>query len=92
MSIVFQCSAILGISSVRSRYVKPSKPPVCVESTAVGIQTVSIPAAEMMGNATVSEHLPKPEISLIAISLFFFFLNSQPLMELTLLNIVTIIH
>jgi cytosine/uracil/thiamine/allantoin permease len=45
---------------------------VWVESTAVGIQMVSTPAAEIIGNATVSEHLPKPEISLIATSLFWF--------------------
>ena len=37
-------------------------PPVWVESTAVGRATVSMPAADMMGRATVREHLPKQEI------------------------------
>ena len=54
----------MGImSSVKSRYVKPVNPPVCVDNTAVGITLVSIPAAEIIGNATVNEHLPNPEIS-----------------------------
>jgi len=33
---------------------------------AVGIQAASTPQADRMGSATVSEHFPKPEISLIA--------------------------
>lgn len=41
-----------------------------VESTAVGITAVSIPAAEIMGSATVSEHFPRQEISLIATTRF----------------------
>ena len=41
-----------------------------VESTAVGITLVSTPAAEMMGSATVKEHLPKPEISWMAATRF----------------------
>jgi len=36
---------------------------VCVESTAVGIIAVSIPIAEIIGSATVREHLPIQEIS-----------------------------
>ncbi len=55
--------AIGKMSSVRSLYVKFSKPPVWVESTAVGITAVSIPAAEIMGSAAVSEHFPIQEIS-----------------------------
>jgi len=43
---------------------------VWVESTAVGITAVSIPAAEIMGSATVSEHFPRQEISLIATTRF----------------------
>lgn len=43
---------------------------MCVESTAVGITAVSIPAAEIMGSATVSEHFPRQEISLIATTRF----------------------
>jgi hypothetical protein len=46
--------------------VKPVKPPVCVDNTAVGITDVSMPAAEIMGNATVNEHLPKQDMSWIA--------------------------
>jgi hypothetical protein len=47
-----------------------------VERTAVGIQTHSIPQAEIIGEATVKEHLPKPEISLMATSLFCFSIKS----------------
>jgi hypothetical protein len=36
---------------------------VWVESTAVGRITVSTPIEEMMGRATVMEHLPRQEIS-----------------------------
>ena len=43
---------------------------VCVESNAVGKAQVSIPKAEIIGIATVSEHLPKQEISWIAATLF----------------------
>ena len=43
---------------------------VCVERTAVGIIAASIPIAEMIGNATVSEHLPKQEMSWI-VTIFF---------------------
>jgi hypothetical protein len=48
-----------------------------VESTAVGIHTHSIPEAEIIGEATVKEHLPKPEISLMATSLFCFSIISS---------------
>jgi hypothetical protein len=52
-----------GISSLRSRKVKPVNPPVCVDKTEVGIIAHSIPIAEIRGNATVMEHFPKQEIS-----------------------------
>ena len=52
-----------GMSSVRSRTVKPVKPAVCVESTAEGRIQVSSPAAERIGSATVSEHWPTQEMS-----------------------------
>ena len=45
---------------------KPVKPPVWVDSTAVGITVHSAPTDEMIGSATVSEHLPKHEMSCIA--------------------------
>lgn len=54
------------MSSVRSLYVYPLIPPVWVERIAVGSAEVSIPAADKMGNATVSEHFPKPEMSCMA--------------------------
>ena len=38
---------------------------------AVGSAEVSIPAADKMGNATVSEHFPKPEMSCMAATLFW---------------------
>jgi hypothetical protein len=41
-------------------------PPVCVESKAVGITLTSIPAADIIGSATVKEHLPKQDMSCIA--------------------------
>ena len=44
----------------------PVNPPVCVDSTAVGITAHSAPVAEIIGNATVNEHLPKHEMSCIA--------------------------
>ena len=58
-----------------SSEVKPLKPPVWVDKIAVGITAVSIPAAEIIGNATVKEHLPKHEISCIAAILFCFSIN-----------------
>ena len=60
-----QCAATAGMSSVRSRTVKPVKPAVCVESTAEGRMQVSAPAAERIGSATVSEHWPTQEMSWI---------------------------
>ena len=36
---------------------------VCVDSTAVGSTEHSTPMAEIMGNATVSEHFPTHEMS-----------------------------
>lgn len=45
------------------------EPPVCVDSTAVGMTETSMPMAEIIGRATVSEHLPKPEISCMAAAL-----------------------
>ena len=41
------------------------KPAVCVESTAEGSTLVSIPHAEIIGNATVKEHCPTQEMSWI---------------------------
>ena len=46
--------------------VNPVNPPVCVDKTAVGMTVHSRPVADMIGNATVNEHLPKHEMSLIA--------------------------
>jgi hypothetical protein len=43
---------------------------VWVDRTAVGRMTVSTPMAEMMGRATVVEHLPRQEISWIVSILF----------------------
>ena len=54
------------MSSVTPPYVNPVNPPVCVDSTAVGITAHSAPVAEIIGNATVNEHLPKHEMSCIA--------------------------
>ena len=51
-----QWEATAGISSVRSRKVQPEKPPVWVESTAVGMTAHSSPMEESTGRATVSEH------------------------------------
>ncbi len=70
---LFQCRAMAGMSSVRSRNVYPVNPPVCVESTAVGITLVSMPAAERIGSATVREHFPKHEMSWTARTLFCLF-------------------
>ena len=50
------------IWSVRSLQVKFWNM-VCVDSTAVGTMEHSTPMAEMMGSATVREHLPRQEIS-----------------------------
>lgn len=50
----------------------PLNPPVWVESTAVGRPEHSIPAAEMMGSATVREHLPTHEMSCTASILSWF--------------------
>lgn len=58
------------ISGVRSWNVKPPWNAVCVLSTAVGIMAVSVPIAEMMGSATVSEHFPIHEISWMVTTLF----------------------
>ena len=58
--------------SLRSRRVQPVNSPVCVLSSAVGMHAHSTPVAETTGSATVSEHLPKPETSLTAQSLFSF--------------------
>ena len=66
----FQCSAIFGISSLKSRNVKPSNPPVCVDKTEVGKIAHSMPIAEISGRATVMEHLPKHDISCIVTILF----------------------
>ena len=54
------------MKSVISRKTKPSNPPVCVDSTAVGTGTHCIPIAEIIGSMTASEHLPNPDISCIA--------------------------
>ena len=59
-----------SIWSVRSRRVQPVNSPVCVLSRAVGMQEHSTPVAETTGSATVSEHLPKPEMSCMAAILF----------------------
>ena len=58
-----QWSEMGSISWVRSWKVKFLKPPVWVDRTAVGTTQVSTPIAEMMGRATVREHLPRQEIS-----------------------------
>ena len=58
-----QCFSISGISEVRSRNVNPEKPAVCVERIADGIMPVSTPQADIIGNATVSEHCPTHEMS-----------------------------
>ena len=58
-----QWRAMGSISSDRSRNVQPVNSPVCVLSTAVGMQAHSTPVAEMTGSATVSEHLPSPDRS-----------------------------
>ena len=60
------------ISSVKSLNVYPSMLPVWLDKTAVGIGSHSIPAAEIIGIAAVSEHLPMPDISCIANTLFNF--------------------
>ena len=59
-----QCSSIGRNWSVRSLQVKFLNM-VWVDSTAVGRIAVSTPMAEMMGSATVREHLPMQEISWI---------------------------
>ena len=64
-----QWSAIPGMSSVRSWNVKPSKA-VWVERTVVGRTAHSMPAAEMMGRASVREHFPMPEMSWIVSTRF----------------------
>ena len=46
------------MSSVRSRKVQPALNAVWVDNTAVGMTAVSMPHAEMIGSATVSEHCP----------------------------------
>ena len=48
-----------------SRITYSPKPPVCVESTAVGRATASAPKAEIIGSATLSEHLPIQDRSFI---------------------------
>ena len=58
-----QWAATLGISSVMSRKVNPSNPPVWVERNAVGRGQHWTPMAERMGMATVREHRPKPDMS-----------------------------
>ena len=58
-----QCWLIDGISSVKSRNVKPLKPAVWVDKTAEGNMQVSTPQAEMIGKATVNEHWPTQEMS-----------------------------
>jgi hypothetical protein len=50
---------------------------VWVESTAVGKIDASTPHAEMIGNATVKEHLPTQEMSCIVKILFINLLNLQ---------------
>ena len=62
----FQWAATLGISSVMSRKVNPSKPPVWVERKAVGSGQHWMPMADRMGMATVREHRPKPDMSWMA--------------------------
>ena len=58
----FQWAAMGPIWSVRSLQVKFWNM-VWVESTAVGTMEHSTPMAEIMGRATVKEHLPRQEIS-----------------------------
>ena len=54
------------MSSVKSRNVKPLNA-VCVDKTAVGNTPHSTPHAEIIGSATVREHLPTQEISCISL-------------------------
>ena len=72
MPSFFQCSLMAGKSSVRSRNVYPLNPPVCVERTADGRTAVSIPIADRIGRATVSEHCPTQDMSCIVKIRFWF--------------------
>ena len=65
----FQCSQISGISLVKSLKVKLENA-VCVDKTAVGSTEASTPQAEIIGRATVNEHLPTHDISCIVKILF----------------------
>ena len=47
------------------------------ESIAVGMGLHSMPMAEMIGSATESEHLPKPERSFITAILFIIFTSQN---------------
>ena len=78
MPSLFQCAVMGAISPVRSCKVKPFLNAVCVDSTAVGKMAASTPIAEIMGNATVSEHLPTQEIS-CTVTILFILLSSFPL-------------
>ena len=69
----------------------PEKPPVWVDSTAVGMPAHSMPAAEIIGNATVSEHLPKQDISWIAATLFCIIKSSFVLKFATVEYIIILI-
>ena len=71
-----QCLRISGKSSVKSLTVKSVNPAVCVDNTADGRIAVSIPNAEIIGNATVIEHCPKQDISCIVKIFVFSFIFS----------------
>ena len=47
---------------------------VCAEKIPVGSGTLSIPQAEIIGIAAVSEHLPRQDISFMSTALFCFFI------------------
>ena len=59
----FQCSTISGSALDRGTIAGLPKPPVWVDSSAVGSTQVSWPQADNTGNATVKEHWPTQEIS-----------------------------
>ena len=55
---------MFGMSSVKSLNVHAEKPgAVWFDKTELGKIAVSIPQAEMIGNATVNEHCPTHEMS-----------------------------
>ena len=77
----FQLLLMGSIWSVKSSKVKLLKA-VCTDRTAVGTMPHSTPIAEMMGKATVSEHLPTHDMSwMLAIRFMCEFLLLRVKME-----------